>query len=78
MTYSILMHLSLTQTIAETDDDYVALAVRLALDSAFRNEIREAIARAMADPAVTNPRRYARALENAYVAALAATAPSGN
>ena len=76
MTYSILMHLSLTQTIAETDDDYVALAVRLAQDSTFREETREAIARAMADPAVTDARRYAFALEEAYVAALAAASSS--
>ena len=75
MSYSILMHLSLTQTIAETDDDYVALAVRLARDSTFREETRKAIAQAMADPAVTDPRRYAHALEEAYVAALATTSP---
>jgi hypothetical protein len=39
---------------------------------------REAIALAMADPAVTDPRRYAQALENAYVAALAAKSPSSD
>jgi predicted O-linked N-acetylglucosamine transferase (SPINDLY family) len=72
MSYSILMHLSLTQTIAQTDDGYVDLAVRLATDAAFRDEVRIAVSMAMADPAVTDPARYARALEDAYARALAA------
>ncbi len=64
----------LTQTIAQTDDGYVDLAVRLAREPAFRDEVRGAVARAMADPAVTDPVRYARALEDAYARALAAKA----
>jgi predicted O-linked N-acetylglucosamine transferase (SPINDLY family) len=66
MGYSILMHLGLTTTIAHTDDGYVELAVRLAQDRAFRDETRAAVVRAMADPAATDPGRYARALEDAY------------
>jgi predicted O-linked N-acetylglucosamine transferase (SPINDLY family) len=42
--YSILMHQSLTQTIAHSDDGYVELAVRLARDRAFRDEMRAAVA----------------------------------
>jgi predicted O-linked N-acetylglucosamine transferase (SPINDLY family) len=72
MSYSILMSLGLTQTIAQTDDGYVELAVRLALDRTFRDETSAAIRLAMADPAATDPVRYARALEDAYVRALAA------
>jgi predicted O-linked N-acetylglucosamine transferase (SPINDLY family) len=74
MTYSILMHLSLTQTIAQTDEGYVDLAVRLAREPSFRAEVRAAVSRAMADPTVTDPVRYARALEDAYARALAAKA----
>ena len=69
--YSILMHLGLTQTIAHTDDGYVELAVRLATDRAFRDAVRTDVARAMADPAATDPVRYVRALEAAYERALA-------
>ena len=70
MGYSILMHLGLTQTIAQTDDGYIELAVRLAQDRAFRDDTRAAVASALRDPAVTDPVRYARALEAAYDRAL--------
>lgn len=76
MSYSILMHLALTQTIAQTDEGYVELAVRLAQDRAFRDQVRAAVAHAMADPAATDPVRYARALEDAYARALAAKLPA--
>ena len=69
--YSILMHLGLTQTIAHTDDGYVELALRLATDRSFRDGVRADVARAMADPAATDPVRYARALEAAYERAVA-------
>lgn len=72
MTYSILKHLGLEETIAATDDAYVALAIRLAEDQAFRTSQRAAIKRAYADSRLTDPVRYARALEQAYVRALAA------
>lgn len=72
MTYSILKHLGLEETIAATDDAYVALAIRLAEDQAFRAGQRAAIERAYADPKLTDPVHYARALEEAYVHALAA------
>ncbi len=75
--YSILMHLGLTQTIAHTDDGYVELAVRLAADRAFRGGVRADVARAMADPAATDPRRYARALESAFAHAVAGDVASG-
>jgi len=71
MTYSILQHLGLHETIAATDDAYVALAIRLALDRAFRTSQCAAIERAFADPRLTDPRHYAQALEDAYVRALA-------
>jgi predicted O-linked N-acetylglucosamine transferase (SPINDLY family) len=76
MGYSILMHLGLVQTIAHTDDGYVELAVRLAQDRAFRDAVRAEVARAMADPAATDPVRYVRALEAAIERALAAKLPA--
>ena len=77
MGYSILMHLGLTQTIAHSDDSYVELAVRLATDRAFRDSVRADVARAMADPAVADPARYARALEAAFMRALGQDAAAG-
>ena len=74
MGYSILMHLGLTQTIAQTDDAYVELAVRLARDRAFRDDAGAAVVRAVGDPAVIDPVRYARALEAAFDRALSASA----
>jgi protein O-GlcNAc transferase len=74
--YSILMHLGLTQTIAQTDDGYIELAVRLAQDRAFRDDVRAAVASAMKDPAVTDPVRYVRALEAAYDRVLGSRAPA--
>lgn len=70
VSYSILVHLGVVQTIAHTDDGYVELAARLAGDGAFRAEVRASVARAMNDPAATDPVRYARALEDAYLRAL--------
>jgi predicted O-linked N-acetylglucosamine transferase (SPINDLY family) len=78
MGYSILMHLGLTQTIAHTDDGYVELAARLALDRGFRDDVRAAVERAFADPAVTDPARYARSLEAAYERAIAGTPPANH
>jgi protein O-GlcNAc transferase len=77
MGYSILMHLGLTHTIAQSDDGYVELAVRLAQDRGFRDEVRAAVVIAMRDPAATDPVRYARALEAAYDRALAAAGAAG-
>ena len=77
MGYSILMHLGLTQTIAQTDDGYVELAVRLAQEPAFRADTRTAVASALRDPAVTDPVRYVRALEAAYERALGTGAATG-
>jgi predicted O-linked N-acetylglucosamine transferase (SPINDLY family) len=78
MGYSILMHLGLTQTIAQSDDAYVELAVRLARERGFRDDVRAAVASAMRDPAATDPVRYARALEDAYERALTAGVRAGD
>ena len=61
---------ALTQTIAQSDDGYVELAVRLARDRGFRDDVRAAVAAAMRDPAATDPARYAARSRTAYRAAL--------
>ena len=47
-TYSILRNLGVGQTIAQSGREFVAIAVRLAEDVAFRAEVSEAIARGLA------------------------------
>ena len=70
MTASILRHAGLNDLVATTDDGYVALAVRLATDIAFRTGQRAAVRNAMSNPKLAEPRTYAAALEDAYRRAL--------
>ena len=68
---SILTHLHVTATIAETEDEFVAIAVRLARDAAFMAQTRQRIELAVA---ATDVEPYTRALEDAY-AEIAARKP---
>ena len=43
-TAAILRHIGCAATIARSFDDYVAIAARLALDKAWRAEVRRAVA----------------------------------
>jgi protein O-GlcNAc transferase len=70
VTASILAHAGLSALIADSDDAYVALAVRLATDATFRETQRSAVRTALARPDLTDPIVYARSLESAYVRAL--------
>jgi protein O-GlcNAc transferase len=70
MTASVLRHAGLPQLVASTDGGYVALAVRLATDRAFREAQRAAVRAALAVPALTHAAVYTRALETAYLRAL--------
>jgi predicted O-linked N-acetylglucosamine transferase (SPINDLY family) len=72
---SILTHLGVTDTIAETGGDYVALAVRLATDPAFMRSVRERIAAGLRQSPLTDMDAHTRHLEAAYVRALEARAP---
>ena len=70
-TYSILHNLGVGQTIAQSGTEFVAIAVRLAEEAAFRAEVRAAIAAGLhASPLVDMP-RHTRHLEDAYRTALA-------
>ncbi len=74
VSYSLLAHLGVTDTVAHTDEDYVAIACRLACDAPWRRGIASAITDRMATAAMADPVRYARSLETAYHRALAAKA----
>ncbi|MEP7183873.1 MAG: hypothetical protein ABI886_16975, partial [Betaproteobacteria bacterium] len=74
--YSILANLGVTQTAALTPEAYVETAVRLAVDPAFMSEVRASIRAGLANSPLTDMPAHTRALERAYVAALAAKAPA--
>ena len=74
-TTSILTNLGVTQTIADSGSEYVAIAVRLANDAAFRGEVRAAIAAGLSASTLIDMPRHTRALEAAYERALAQTHP---
>ena len=67
---SILRHAGLPQLVAGSDDAYVALAVRVATDAAFRDAQRAAVRAALGTASLTHPAIYTRALETAYLRAL--------
>jgi predicted O-linked N-acetylglucosamine transferase (SPINDLY family) len=73
--YSILANLGVTETIAHTGGDYVAIAVRLATDSAFMQAVRERIAAGLAHSPLTDMEAHTRHLEAAYLRAVEARAP---
>ena len=68
---SILTHLGVTETIAATEDEFVAIAVRLARDAAFMANTRKRIEAAVA---ATDVQIYTRGLEDAF-ATIAAEKP---
>jgi predicted O-linked N-acetylglucosamine transferase (SPINDLY family) len=70
--FSMLTNLGETRTIATSGKEYVEIAVRLGTDRAFMREIRDSIRACVASAAWTDARVYARHLEAAYDAALAA------
>ena len=73
--WSILANLGVTHTVAQSGRDYVELAARLAEDRAFMREVREAIRDSLAGSRLTAAAAHTRALEAAYLDALARAAP---
>ena len=73
--YSILANLGVTATTARTGPEYIAIAERLATDTAFMREVRSRIAEGIAHSSLTDMPAHTRNLESAYVAALAQRAP---
>jgi predicted O-linked N-acetylglucosamine transferase (SPINDLY family) len=70
MTYSLLAHLGVTDTVARADEEYVAIACRLASDAAWRAGIAAAIAARLPASGLADLDLYTRALESAYLRAL--------
>ncbi len=62
---SILGHLGMTEWVANTEDEYVAICVRFARDSAFMAQTGDRLRQAVASDAI-NPEAHARALEAAF------------
>ncbi len=73
--YSMLVNLGVTDTIARTGAEYVDIAARLAGDAQLMHSTREAIARGVAHSSLTNMALHTRNLERAYLSALAQRAP---
>jgi predicted O-linked N-acetylglucosamine transferase (SPINDLY family) len=71
MTWSLLAHLGVTETAARSDEDYVAIACRLARDRAWRASVAAAIAAQLPASGLADLDRYARSLEAAYERAVA-------
>ena len=73
--YSILVNLGVEATIAQSGREYVELAVRLATDAVFAGEVRAAIRSGLAGSRLTDRVAHTRALEQAYLVALAERSP---
>ena len=71
MSWSLLAHLGVTSTAAQSDDDYVAIACRLAEDRDWRASVAAAIASKLPACGLADLDRYARSLEAAYERAVA-------
>ena len=71
MGLSLLSHLGVTETVAHSDAEYVAMACRLADDAAWRSGVAAKIVDKFARSGIADTRRYAACLEDAYARALA-------
>jgi len=70
VTFSLLSHLGVTETIARSDEEYVAIACGLAGDTAWRTRVASEIAQKLPASGLADAGRYARSLEQAYMYAL--------
>ena len=73
--YTILVNLGVTDTVAKSGSEYVDIAVRLASDAAFMTRVKQAILAGLEHSALTDMRGHTRALEAAYVEALSRAHP---
>jgi predicted O-linked N-acetylglucosamine transferase (SPINDLY family) len=71
VSFSLLSHLGVTDTVTHSDQDYVATACRLADDAAWRSGLAARIADRFSSSGLTDMRRYAACLEDAFARALA-------
>jgi protein O-GlcNAc transferase len=73
--FSILSNLGVTQTIAQSGSEYVAIAAKLATDRSFMAEVRGAIRAGLSSSSLTDMPAHTRNLEAAYIEALRRKAP---
>jgi protein O-GlcNAc transferase len=73
--FSILSNLGVTETIAHSGSEYVAIAVRLAADRRFQERVRDAIRAGLSRSSLTDMESHTRNLEAAYIEALRQKAP---
>jgi predicted O-linked N-acetylglucosamine transferase (SPINDLY family) len=71
MSFSLLAHLGVTETVAWTDQEYIAIACRLAQDAPWRAAIASAIATRLPQSGLADLDRYTRSLETVYERAFA-------
>ena len=68
--FSMLTNLGVTDTLAQSSDEYVGIAHRLATDKVFHGRVVDAIRKGMADSPLVNMEGHVANLENAFVKAL--------
>jgi predicted O-linked N-acetylglucosamine transferase (SPINDLY family) len=68
--YSLHAHLGITETVAHSDEEYVALACRVAQDAPWRASLVAAIAARLPASGVADPARHTRGLEAVYLRVL--------
>lgn len=64
--YSILKNLGVSATIAHSEHEFVAIAVRLSRDVAFRTSVKQAIRRGLGDSPLVDMDAHTRHLEAVY------------
>ena len=74
--YTILAHAGVDGTVAQSGREYVDIVARLAGDATFREGVVATIRAGMASSPLVDLPAHTRALERAYLAALAARAPA--
>lgn len=70
--YSILANLGVTDTVARTEDEFIAIAARLAGDTEYSSDLRGRIRAGMADSALVDMDSHVRHLEAAFIKAYSA------
>ena len=71
VSYSLLGHLGVTQTVAHSDQEYVAIACKLAEEAEWRAAVAASIAARLPGSGLADMVGYTRSLESAYQRALA-------
>ena len=77
VSYSLLAHLGVTETVADSDERYVELACRLAEDRVWRDGIAAAIKARLPASGLADAARYTVSLETAYERAIEARSSGG-